>query len=98
MKLTELLSDFDLDQIEIEDQGFFETDYELEIYYDRYEWNGAGTDRTGSTTCEGNIVSPESFLNEDGSINRDDYHAAIRRKVQNGLDDEERAGPIYVVG
>ena len=96
MKIMDVLSGLDIDQIEIEDQGFFEDQYEVEIYHDVYEWNAARTDRTGQVIWQGDTVSPVPYIDEDENLDINQFAAAIRRQVEKSLNDPERIGPVYV--
>ena len=92
-----LLEGFDRDLIELEDQGFLDDTYEVEVYYDVYEWNGARTARTGNVIWQGSTISPLSYIDEDEDIEKEKFIAAIRQEIQKAIDDEERVGPVYVV-
>ena len=92
-----LLEGFDRDLIELEDQGFFEDDYECEVYYDVYEWNGARTARTSDITYAGSTISPVPYLDENEVLDKQAFINAIRHQIQKAIDDEERLGPVYVV-
>ena len=96
-RLKRVLDGFDLDQIELEDEGFLDTGYETEVYYDVYEWNGARTARTSDITYAGSTISPVPYLDENEVLDKQAFINAIRHQIQKAIDDEERLGPVYVV-
>lgn len=95
-RLDKVLEGFDLDQIELEDEGFLDDDYEVEVYYDIYEWHPSGNYRTNDITYAGSAVSPVPYFDEDENLDVDKFISAIRREIQKALDDEDRVGPVYV--
>ena len=95
--LKRILDGFDLDQIELEDEGFLDTGYETEIYYDVYEWHPSGNYRTNDITYAGSAISPVPYLDENEVLDKQAFINAIRHQIQKAIDDEERLGPVYVV-
>lgn len=94
---SSVIDGLDLDQIDIDDQGFYEDSYEVECYYDVYKWHPSGTYRTNDITYEGDTISPVPFLDEDGSLNQLEFDSAIRRQIVKAIEDEDRVGPVYVI-
>lgn len=86
----------DLNEIEIENEGFFIEGYEVEVYWDVKEWNDQGTDYTGRITWEGNAVSSQPHATQAGDIDYSAFAADIRKVINQGLKSEDRVGPIYV--
>ena len=95
--LKELFDGVNLNEVEIEDQGFFLDNYEVECYWDVKEWNAERTDYSGHIIWEGSTINPFDHTDEDGYMIRSDFATAIRRQIELGLDDENRVGPVYVV-
>lgn len=92
-----VIEKFDADLIEVEDEGFFDDEYEVEVFWDAKEWNDVGTDyKSDSVVWHGNAVSPIPYLDEDGNLNKEKWIAAIQREIQRGIDDEDRVSVIYV--
>lgn len=87
----------DPDLIEIENEGFFEEGYDVEVYWDIKEWNDQGTDYTGRITWDGNSVSSGPHTTQDGDLDFSAFAADIRREIQKGIDHEDRVGPVYIV-
>lgn len=96
-RLKRVLDGFDLDQIELEDEGFLDDGYEVEVYYDVYKWHPSGTYRTNDITYEGSTVSPIPYLDEDENLDVDKFISAIRRQIIKAIEDEDRVGPVYVI-
>lgn len=92
-----VIDGLDLDQIDIDDQGFYEDDYEVECYYDVREYNGPRTDYTGDLIVEGSTINPFDFFNENGDLIQSKFDSAIRRQIEEALDNEDRVGPVYVI-
>lgn len=86
----------DLSEVEIDNQHFFETGYECEVYYDVYAWNPARTDRTTDIIWAGSTVCPIPFIDENEYLDKSKWAAVIRAEIQKALDDEDRIGPVYV--
>lgn len=96
MKIMDVLSGLDIDQIEIEDQGFFEDSYEVECYYDIKEYNDSRTNYTGRVVFEGNTINPFDHTDETGGLDVDMFANAIRQEIKKAINDPERIGPVYV--
>lgn len=96
-KFIDILDGLNLDEVEIDDQGFYEDDYEIECYYDVKEYNAERTDYTGGITFDGSTINPFDHYDENGNLNQKGFDSAIRQEIQKAINDEERLGPVYVV-
>lgn len=94
---SSVIDGLDLDQIDIDDQGFYEDRYEVECYYDVYKWHPSGTYRTDDITYAGSTVNPVPYLDENENLDVDKFDSAIRRQIIKAIEDEDRVGPVYVI-
>lgn len=78
------------------DERFPFPDYEVEITWKEWRWNGARTDRMDDYCTEGVCINPESHLNEDGSVNLEQVYIKVHEALIDAYLSENRAGPIQV--
>lgn len=72
--------------------------FELEISWEEWRWNDAGTDRLDETIVEGTTINPVDFLGEDGNLNGIELGKVTMRTLINIAANPERVGAITVKG
>lgn len=95
--LNDLLNGIDADLVEIQDDDRLKDGYEVEVYYDVYQWHPSGNYRTSDTILEGDSISPIEFIDAAGNIDNFAFIEAIRQKIRMAIESEDRASIVEVL-
>lgn len=95
--IVDILSRIPTDELDLELSAEFPfPEYEMEIVWAEWRWNGARTERLTETIIEGVSINPVDYLDENGRVIESQLADDCVDKLISIITNEDRVGNIIV--